>query len=249
MAIALRKFIKKGHFATVIQIANLLKKEEAIEISSVELKEDVGNISIDSYNNRMAIIYKDETFKSINVRYIVAFYELTMKNRELEIVKVGEIGNNLQNRVVLTSNGGFFALYNINEDSAERGRISFGMIVKEQKEKGKKVLAFEFTKKDLMINGMNFFKVDESGRFVLLGTEKGYQIWNFIGEIIFKDTLQKNIHDVQWRPRMINRLTPQGEKALVEQEKEIRKKYEIIDDKRINHLKWAKAEAKEKRKK
>lgn len=89
MAIALRKFIKKNHFATVIQIANLLKKEEAIEISSVELKEDVGNISIDSYNNRMAVIYKDEAFKSINVRFIVSFYELTMKNRELEIIKVG----------------------------------------------------------------------------------------------------------------------------------------------------------------
>lgn len=48
---------------------------------------------------------------------------------------------------------------------------------------------------------------------------------------------------------MINRLTAQGERALVDQEKEIRKKYEIIDDKRINHLKWAKAEAREKRKK
>jgi hypothetical protein len=27
VAIALRKFVKKGHFATVIQIGNLLKKE------------------------------------------------------------------------------------------------------------------------------------------------------------------------------------------------------------------------------
>jgi hypothetical protein len=166
----------------------------------------------------------------------------------LEIVKVAEIGNNLQNRVVLTSNGGFFALYNVNEDSAERGRISFGMIVKEQKDKGKKVLAFEFTKRDLMVNGLNRFSVDESGRFVLLATEKGYQIWNFIGEIIVKDTMQKKISDVQWRPRMITRLSPKEEKALMEQEKDIRKKYEIIDDKRINHLKWAKAEAREKRK-
>lgn len=60
----------------------------------------------------------------------------------------------------MASNGGFFALYNVNVDSAERGRISFGMIVKEQKEKGKKALAFEFTKKDLMVNGMTFFSVD-----------------------------------------------------------------------------------------
>lgn len=59
MAIALRKFVKKGHFATVIQIGNLLKKEEVIEISTIELKEDVGNISWDGYNNRVAVIYKD----------------------------------------------------------------------------------------------------------------------------------------------------------------------------------------------
>lgn len=28
MAIALRKFVKKGHFATVVQIASLLKKQD-----------------------------------------------------------------------------------------------------------------------------------------------------------------------------------------------------------------------------
>ena len=130
VAIALRKFIKKGHFATSIQIGNLVRKEEPIEISSIELKEDVGNISIDSNNNRMAVIHKDETFKSINVRYIVSFYELSMKQKSLEIIKIASIANNLQNRVVLASNGCFFALYNINEDSAERGRFSLGMIAK-----------------------------------------------------------------------------------------------------------------------
>jgi len=107
-----------------------VRKEEPIEISSIELKEDVGNISIDSNNNRMAVIHKDETFKSINVRYIVSFYELSMKQKSLEIIKIASIANNLQNRVVLASNGCFFALYNINEDSAERGRFSLGMIAK-----------------------------------------------------------------------------------------------------------------------
>jgi len=53
---------------------------------------------------------------------------------------------------------------------------------------------------------MNVFSVDSSGRFVLLGTDKGYQIWNFIGEIVTKDTLQKAVHDVQWRPRLMNQL-------------------------------------------
>lgn len=106
----------------------------------------------------------------------------------------------------MTSNGSFFALYNVSDDSAERGRFSFGMITRENKEKGKRVFNFEFTKQNLMVNGMNFFSIDQSGRFALLGTEKGYQIWNMIGEIVTKDTLQKNIHDVQWRPRIFNKL-------------------------------------------
>ena len=72
--------------------------------------------------------------------------------------------------------------------------------------KGKKVYNFEFTKQNLTVNGMTFFHVDPSGRFVLLGTEKGYQVWNFIGEIVSKDTLQKNVYDVHWRPRMMNTL-------------------------------------------
>lgn len=100
------------------------------------------------------------------------------------------------------------------------------MITRENKEKGKRALAFEFTKQNLMVNGMNFFEVDPSGRFVLLGTEKGYQVWNFIGEIITKDTLQKNIADVHWRPRLLNQLPDEQERALLDSEKEIRKKYE-----------------------
>ena len=73
---------------------------------------------------------------------------------------------------------------------------------------------------------MNFFSVDQSGRFILLATEKGYQIWNFIGDNITKDTLQKNIHDPQWRPMMFSRLKDDGEKKLLEGEKELRKKWE-----------------------
>mgnify|MGYP000896199692 CR=1 FL=1 len=83
--------------------------------------------------------------------------------------------------MVLTNNGAFFALYNITEESAEKGRFSLGLIIKENKDKGKKTYNFEFTKHNLMVNGMTFFHVDSSGRFILLGTEKGYQIWNFIG--------------------------------------------------------------------
>lgn len=81
-----------------------------------------------------------------------------------------------------------------------------GLISRESKEKGKRTLNFEFTKQNLIVNGMNFFHVDSSGRFILLGTDKGYQVWNFIGEIITKDTLQKTVFDVQWRPRFLNQL-------------------------------------------
>ena len=83
MAISLQKFLKKGHFSTAIQIANLMKTGQALEISSVELREDVGNISIDSIHNRMAVIHKDESVKRINVQYIVSFYELAIKQKTL----------------------------------------------------------------------------------------------------------------------------------------------------------------------
>ncbi len=58
--------------------------------------------------------------------------------------------------------------------------------------------------------------MDPSGRFVLLGTEKGYQVWNLIGEIIVKDTLQKSIFDAQWRPRLLAQLGEEEERALLE---------------------------------
>ena len=38
VAITLQKFMKKGHFSTAVQIANLMKSTESLEISSVELR-------------------------------------------------------------------------------------------------------------------------------------------------------------------------------------------------------------------
>lgn len=91
----------------------------------------MGNISFDSYNNRLGVIYKDDSIKSsINLRYIVSFYELSTRNQTIEVHKIGEIPNNLQNRVIMTSNGSFFALYNITDESAERGRFSLGLITR-----------------------------------------------------------------------------------------------------------------------
>jgi hypothetical protein len=198
----------------------------------------VDSISWDWHNNRFAVVSEDEaTKKGINVRFVVSFYEILFRQKSIEIAKAGEIRDNLQNRVVLASNGSFFALYNTTEESPEKGKFSLGLIQRD-KEKGKRALSFEFTKQNLMVSGMSFFHVDHSGRFILLGTEKGYQVWNFIGEIITKDTLQKNIFDVQWRPRLLTELPAEEERALLEGEKEVRRKYEEQDDKRINVLKY-----------
>lgn len=72
------------------------------------------SINWDWHNNRFAVVSEDEsTKKGINVRFIVSFYEIAQKNKSIEIIKIGEIKDNLQNRVVLSSNGNFFALYNI----------------------------------------------------------------------------------------------------------------------------------------
>jgi hypothetical protein len=87
-----------------------------LEITSLEIKEEVGNVSWDWQNNRFAVINEDEsTKKGINVRYAVSFYEMITRNKSIEIGKIGEIKDNLQNRVVLAGNGNFFALYNITE--------------------------------------------------------------------------------------------------------------------------------------
>ncbi len=48
--------------------------------------------------------------------------------------------------------------------------------------------------------------MDQSGRFVLLGTEKSYQIWNMAGEMLFKDTLMKTVNNLEWRPRAMKML-------------------------------------------
>lgn len=67
-----------------------------------------------------------------------------------------------------------------------------------------------------MIHQLAYFRVDASGRFVLLGTEKSYQVWNMVGEIIFKDTLGKPIYNLEWRPRLFTSLSEEEEDKLVQ---------------------------------
>jgi len=57
--------------------------------------------------------------------------------------------------------------------------------------KRKKSFSFEFTGQNKIVNGMKIFLVDTFGRFVLLETDKGYQIWNFIAEIVIKSCSSK----------------------------------------------------------
>lgn len=50
----------------------------------------MGNIYFDDRNNRFAVIKEDETTKrGINVRYVVTFYELSIKGKSLEINTIG----------------------------------------------------------------------------------------------------------------------------------------------------------------
>jgi hypothetical protein len=83
--------------------------------------------------------------------------------------------------------------------------VCFGLFVKEKKDK--KLSAIEWIKENIMIHQLSFFKVDTAGRFVLLGTEKSYQVWNMVGEIIFKDTLLKPVNNLEWRPRHLTNLS------------------------------------------
>ena len=86
----------------------------------------------------------------------------------LYIVKIEEVKNILSNRVVIAPGGAFFAVYNISESSPERGKVSFGLFLREKKDK--KSSAIEWIKENIMIHQLSYFKIDPSGRFVLLGT-------------------------------------------------------------------------------
>lgn len=38
--------------------------------------------------------------------------------------------------------------------------------------------------------------MDVTGRFILLGTDKSYQIWSLAGEMLHKDIFTQEIYDV-----------------------------------------------------
>ena len=145
---------------------------------------------------------------------------------------------------MLPENGQYFALYNISPNSSGRGKFSMGYLARDQKSKKYKL---EFVKENVDIAYMNFFTVDESARFILLGTEKSYQIWSFAGEMIYKDIFAEPISNAYFRPRYLNQLPAEQEKEMQKEEKKIRDKYEELDKQKINAIEYQREEEKKKK--
>lgn len=92
---------------------------------------------------------------------------------------------------------------------------------------------------------MTYFDMDSSGRFVLTGTSKTFQIWTTSGELINKDMFSTEIQHVHFRPRYLTKLSTQEENKLEEREKDIKKKYEEEDEKRLNALEYERKKERE----
>jgi hypothetical protein len=48
--------------------------------------------------------------------------------------------------------------------------------------------------------------MDASGRFIITGSDKTYQIWTTAGELIGKDMFSAELLNVHFRPRFIRKL-------------------------------------------
>lgn len=55
---------------------------------------------------------------------------------------------------------------------------------------------------------MTYFDMDASGRFIITGTDKTYQIWTTAGELINKDMFNTEVRDARFRPRYATKLSP-----------------------------------------
>lgn len=129
-------------------------------------------------------------------------------------------------------NGTYFALYNISSESSGRDKYSLGFIGKDQKKK----YQAELFKENSEVSYMTFFFMEQSGRFVILGTDKMFQIWNMAGELVFKNNETMDIKNVQFRPRYITNVSKEEEKQLAEREKDLKAKYSEMDFKRTNEI-------------
>ena len=206
----------------------------------MEIKENVVNISWDRNNNRFGVVYEIAgAVKSDHVQFGVGFYQInTSKDKKTQTVqKICEIKTTPANRLILSQNGNYFALYNISIESSGRYKFTLGYFGKDQKTKKPTV---EIVKENIEISYMKFFEMDASGRFIILGTDKAYYIWSMTGELIYKDIFTCPIFNVHFRPRYLTHLSVEEEKKMLDREKEIKKKYEEEDEKRLNVLKYEK---------
>lgn len=202
------------------------------------MKDNVVSVSWDKQNGRFGLVYElVSNVKNDRIQYGVGFYQIvTKKDKSQNVEKIGTIGTTPTNRLVLTQNGTYFALYNISIESSGRYKFTLGCFGKDQKKK----TTLEIIKENVEVAYMKFFDVDMSGRFILLGTDKAYHIWSMAGEMVCKDIFTCPIFNVKFRPRYMSHLPFEGEKKLAEKEKDIKKKYEEEDEKRINFLKYEK---------
>jgi hypothetical protein len=204
ISVSFKKIQKKNLSISVIYIVNLTKRE--IETEVLEFKENVVSISWDKQNGRFGVVYElPSAVKNDDVKFGVSFYQIQIKDKVQQAIKVGEIAETPANRIILAQNGAFFALYNISVLSAGKYKYTLGVFTKDQKSKK---LSIEIIKQDIEIPYMTYFDMDESGRFILTGTNKTYQIWTTAGELISKDMFSVEIHNVSFRPRFINKLAP-----------------------------------------
>ena len=114
VAVSFKKIQRKNQYISVVYVVNLLKREVETEI--IEMKENVVNVSWDKKNNRFGVVFElVSAIKNDHVQYGVNFYQInTNKNTKSQNVhKICDIKSTPANRLVLTQNGVYFALYNL----------------------------------------------------------------------------------------------------------------------------------------
>ena len=128
-------------------------------------------------------------------------------------------------KVLLANNGIFFVLCNIDKESPSKGNFTFGCF---NKDNSKNKVTVEVIGSHFQAY-MSYCQFDPSGRFLVLGSQesRSIQIWTVYGEQLFKDSMPvgRSIADACWRPRCKLFLDVKGEKSLVDDWKNIKKKY------------------------
>lgn len=192
------------------------------------------DITFDIYNNRFGVVVcKDDTKESMVKLFTTSFFEIDQTGKDQSVKKIGEITNQNTNKVTFSNNGLFFVLYSVDR----KGNFTTGYI-----QKGEHKTTLEVIKVNLSHPYMTYLSFDPSGKYLLLGSEdsKSIQIWTVLGELVFRDAAMRPIGDVRWRPRLMKFLDEKADKGLFDDWKSLKKKYEELDDRIINRIKYEK---------